>query len=133
MPTLIKNQGAAVDCTANNKGIIDNRVTETNTDLNAIREILENFRLKIESSSDPVIKNFSRATSFPVEDIRTLLNKDPECKYIRVYNGLISSDEYTTFLAPIDDVFQSLLNADSVLSQACCHCKPCLTDGLLYT
>lgn len=134
MPILAKNSSNTIpECTSANKSIIDNRTENVNPDLAEVSRFLENYKAKIESSSDPVIRNFARATSFPISDIQRLIQNNPDCKYIRVYNGIMTTtEEFVTYCAPISDEFDTFLNqANSIISQSCCHCNPCSNDHLL--
>jgi hypothetical protein len=133
MAILIKNSGTGdtPECTIPNKFLISTRVSEADTDINNIKAAISAFKSKIDSSTDTVINNFYRATSFPIEDINQLLINNPDCKYVRVYNGLSPTNEHITFIAPIYIDFNSFTNADMIITKSCCQCKPCLTDSLL--
>lgn len=134
MPILKKNSSTTTpECSTANKFVIDNgRTEDTNPDLTEISRFLGKYKTKIDSSSDPDIKNFARATSFPIADIQLLIQNNPDCKYIRVYNGVTDTGEFVTYCAPISASFDTFLDQpNSILSQSCCHCNPCTQDRLL--
>jgi hypothetical protein len=141
MAILLKNaSGTASDCNELTKafaadpsqGSSPERAQDTNVDLNQIRQYLRNYQIKLESASDPVIRNFAHATSFPVADLMQIMQNNPESRYIRIYNGLTEAGEYVTYCAPISDSLQNFTEqANSIISESCCHCKPCRSDTLL--
>jgi hypothetical protein len=63
-----------------------------------------------------------------------ILNTNPGCKYLRVYNGFDADDgKYVTYIAAISDDFDSFVEPGSpgFISKACCQCNPCTKDKLL--
>ena len=129
MATSTQNAGGIPDCGTDNKDLINNRTT-VETDLSDIRAMLQRYQSKIASSTDSVIRNFDRATSFPAAELLQML-QSTDCAYLRVYNGLTEANEFVTFIAPVDEHFTLLPDNVLMISQACCHCKPCTLDILL--
>ena len=133
MATLVKNRTSVPDCKSENKDLLSDRISE-NADIEEIQGNLERFRLKIAGSADLLIKEIKRATSFPIEDISRILANSPDCKYLRVYHGFNSNNEFVTYLAPIKDNFDTYIKDSpdtSIISVCCCQCNPCTLDVLL--
>jgi hypothetical protein len=131
MATLIKNQSENTPaCAPENKDIIDNRISEPLSDVNPVKARIAAYKAQIDSSPDPVIKNFNRAISFPVQEVLDIINNNPSARYLRVYNALTPAGEHYCYLAPIDAVFNTFWPNVTIL-QSCCHCKPCSNDVLL--
>lgn len=133
MGVLILNAGNTPACSIEGIGLIrDRKDVDLADNLDDIRRHLAAFSVKIGSVSDQVINNFSRATTFPIKDIKRILQDHPDCEFIRVYNGIDDSQEYVTYLSGITPQLESIATrANGTASKVCCHCKPCLTDGLL--
>jgi hypothetical protein len=134
MAILIKNNGSIFECTIDN--IANNtRISEPGTDIGAIRATIMDYDSTVNSSTNTKIRNLKKATSFPIEDIFQVLANNPDCKYLRVYNGFTPDGNYISYLAPIDANFASYVEEDSsdntIISAACCQCNPCSLDKLL--
>ena len=139
MATLIKNSGtgSAPECSEGNKSFIDDRTEEVHTDIagpGGIRDQIMDLDSTISASTDPKIKQIKKATSFPIQDVYRMLDANPDAKYLRVYNGF-KDGEFVTYMAPVSDTFQTYVAADSsddsVISKACCQCRPCTIDRIL--
>ena len=136
MATLIKNSGtgSTLDCSEADKLAIDNRISEATTSIGAIRDQIMDLDSTISASTDPKIKQIKKASSFPIQDVYRMLDQNPEAKYLRVYNGF-KDGEFVTYMAPVSDTFQTYVAADSsddsVISKACCQCRPCTIDVIL--
>jgi hypothetical protein len=139
MATLIKNSGTGgtPECSETLKLDIDNRTEEAHTDIagpGGIRDQILDLDATISASTDPKIKQIKRATSFPIQDVYRMLAENPDAKYLRVYNGF-KDGEFVTYMAPVSDTFQTYVAADSsddsVISKACCACRPCTIDRIL--
>ncbi|PZR36024.1 MAG: hypothetical protein DI538_14495 [Azospira oryzae] len=138
MATLKKNASdTAPECGIENQGVINDRTSQPVTDLviNTIRGEITTYASAVAASSDPRIMALKKATSFPVEDIQAVLDANPNCRYLRVYNGIDSQGNYVTYLAAINEAFQSFLTEDpdngTVITKSCCHCNPCTSDIVL--
>jgi hypothetical protein len=136
MATLIKNSGtgSTLDCSEADKLAIDNRISEATTSIGAIRDQIMDLDTTISASTDPKIKQIKKATSFPIQDVYRMLAENPDAKYLRVYNGF-KDGEFVTYMAPVSDTFQTFVaedsSDDSVISKACCACRPCTIDRIL--
>ncbi len=140
MATLIKNSGTGEtpECSQTSKLDIDNRTEEAHTDIagpGGIRAQILELDAAISASSDPRIKQIKKASSFPIQDVYRMLDQNPDAKYLRVYNGFKDGD-FVTYMAPVSDTFLTYVapdsSDDSVISKACCHCRPCTLDRILY-
>ena len=140
MATLIKNSGtgSALECSEGNKSFIDDRIEEANTNIGGpggIRDQIMDLDTTIGASTDPKIKQIKKATAFPIQDVYRMLDANPDAKYLRVYNGF-KDGEFVTYMAPVSDTFLTFVapdsSDDSVISKACCHCRPCTFDRILY-
>ena len=138
MATLIKNSGtgSAPECSEGNKSIIDDRTTEEHTNIGTggIRDQIMELDSAISASTDARIKQIKKASSFPIQDVYRMLDQNPDAKYLRVYNGF-KDGQFVTYMAPVNDTFQTYVaedsSDDSVISKACCQCKPCQFDRIL--
>ena len=139
MATLIKNSGtgSTPECSVGNQLIIDSRDMEEHTNIEepgGIRDQILDLDATISASTDPKIKQIKKATSFPLQDVFRMLAQNPDAKYLRVYNGF-KDGEFVTYMAPVNDTFQTYVaedsSDDSVISKACCACRPCTLDRIL--
>jgi hypothetical protein len=138
MATLIKNaSNTTPECGEVNLKEITERVTSgiTLESLAIIRDEILQLDSAVAASADARIKNIKKATSFPIAEIQSILLSNPDCKYLRVYNGFNSNDKFVTYIAPISEAFEDFIGADingsSVVLQSCCHCNPCTSDTIL--
>jgi hypothetical protein len=139
MTTLKKNVSIYTpECSVENKSTIDDRMEQPVTlgDIGAIRASILDLHAVVTASPNNKIQTIKKATSFPVADILAMLNNSPGCQYLRVYNGFDrTTGVFITYMAPISSAFETFLEEDlsdpSIISQSCCHCNPCETDGIL--
>jgi hypothetical protein len=137
MPTLIKNSGDTTPECGTPAFVANDRSTEqlNAVTLAGIRTQIMDLDAVITESTNSKINKIKKATSFPIADVFLILAKSPDCKYLRVYNGF-KNGEYVTYLAPVNEDFETYIDIDeftdsSIITQSCCHCKPCPPDRIL--
>jgi hypothetical protein len=131
MDTLIKNTNPVPECDndATTLTNINARTILTNFDVGLIKADTDRLSTAISANADPKVRNIMTATTFPIKDIKEMINDHPDSKFIRVYNGCTSDDKFVTYLVALD----ASLNVfpDTKSSQSCCHCRPCRLDRIV--
>ena len=132
MATLIKNSDPNIpECigSADNLLTINNRISDPNFDVSTIRTEVYDLDETVNAIGDTKIKDIKKATTFPIKDILQMMIDHEGCKYVRIYNGFNSSGKFVTYLVALDANLKTYSNPTS--SQACCPCRPCLSDKIL--
>lgn len=109
-------------------------------DANKANRRINNFRKRIDKNPDEQVRNIPSATAFYVDDVIKLIEANPGCKKLRIYNGFRRNGTYVMFMAAVGR--QKAANAEAmadspsreadqssgsgaVVLRSCCPCNPC--------
>jgi len=132
MAQLFKNNNGIVECTIENNNLINDRVVEVDTSIPEIRSQIAKFDQTVKASTDIILRDLKKASSFPVADILAMLQAHGTAKYLRVYNAITPNGDHISYLAPVSPTFTTFTEDNaSPISVCCCQCNPCTFDKII--